>query len=165
MHNIDYPRYRQAKHITLIGAAVNLLLSIVKILFGWLGHSTALVADGIHSFSDLATDFLVLFATKAGSNAPDADHPYGHERIETIATVALATFLVVVGLGIMFDAIREMASGQYGQLPHISVIVIAILSILANEFLFQYTLRTANKIDSDLLRANAWHSRGDALSS
>ncbi|OGT29702.1 MAG: hypothetical protein A3E87_08600 [Gammaproteobacteria bacterium RIFCSPHIGHO2_12_FULL_35_23] len=165
MHNIDYPRYRQAKHITLIGAAVNLLLSIVKILFGWLGHSTALIADGIHSFSDLVTDFLVLYASKAGSHGPDADHPYGHERIETFATVALAAFLIMVGLGILVDSIREIMSSQYGKMPSIFVIVVAAASVVVNELLFYYTLRTAKRIESGLLRANAWHRRSDSFSS
>src|SRR3990167_5011408 len=123
MHNIDYPRYRQAKHITLIGAAVNLLLSIVKILFGWLGHSTALIADGIHSF------------------------------------------LIMVGLGILVDSIREIMSSQYGKMPSIFVIVVAAASVVVNELLFYYTLRTAKRIESGLLRANAWHRRSDSFSS
>ncbi len=165
MHNPSPYRYQQARRVTLIGAAINFLLSLFKILFGWLGHSSALFADGVHSLSDLITDFLVLFAAKAGSQGPDKDHPYGHGRIETIVTVLLALFLIAVGIGIVADAIIEIVDQHYGQLPAYSVLIVAAVSVLANEFLYRITAHTANKINSELLRANAWHSRADAFSS
>lgn len=164
MHNPSPYRYQQAKRVTLLGAVINFLLSVFKILFGWLGHSNALLADGVHSLSDLITDFLVLFAAKAGSQGPDQDHPYGHGRIETIVTVGLALFLIAVGIGIVADAAIEIAEHSY-QMPAYSVLIVAAVSVLANEFLYRITVSTANKINSELLRANAWHSRADALSS
>lgn len=164
MHNPTPYRYQQAKRVTLLGALINFLLSVFKIIFGWLGHSNALLADGVHSLSDLVTDFLVLFAAKAGSQGPDQDHPYGHGRIETIVTVGLALFLIAVGIGIVVDAVLDIAARNY-YTPAYSVLVVAAVSVLANEFLYRITVRTANKIHSELLRANAWHSRADAFSS
>jgi cation diffusion facilitator family transporter len=157
-------RYQQAKRITLIGAIINALLSVFKIVFGFIGQSQALIADGIHSLADLVTDFMVLFASKASNQAPDEDHPYGHDRIETLATVGLSIFLIIVGLGIVGDAVESLMTQNF-QMPTLAVIIVAGVSVLANEFLFRITLRTANNINSELLKSNAWHSRGDALSS
>lgn len=97
-------RYREARSITLIGAMINAIQGVVKFIFGWLGNSHALIADGVHSLSDLITDILVIFAARYGSQGADIDHPYGHGRIETVATVGLAFLIVLAGLGIMFDA-------------------------------------------------------------
>lgn len=158
------PRYQQAKRITIIGAGVNALLGVSKILFGWLGHSQALIADGVHSLSDLLTDFLVLFASRYGSQAADSDHPYGHQRIETAATVLLSLFLIIAGLGIIIDAAVHLAAKEFVK-PNSLVLFVALFSVFANEALYHYTLRVAKKIKSELLRANAWHHRSDAASS
>lgn len=158
-------RYQKAKRITLWGIVVNGLLSVVKLVVGFFGHSQALVADGVHSLSDLFTDAMVIFAAKAASQAPDEDHPYGHGRFETVATVALSIVLLIVGLGIAFDAIEVVLKHHDKQIPDIAVLVVALLSVLANELLFHVTMRVANNIHSELLRANAWHHRSDALSS
>jgi cation diffusion facilitator family transporter len=163
---ISNPRYVQTKRITLIGAWCNTFLGFIKIIVGYLGYSQALIADGIHSLSDLVTDFLVLFAAKFGSKQPDLDHPYGHGRIETVATVLVAIILILVGLGIVYEAfVHLLEKNPNPPLPKISVIVIAILGILVKEYLFHYTLKVANKIESNLLRASAWHHRSDVLSS
>jgi cation diffusion facilitator family transporter len=157
-------RYQQARKVTLIGALTNLVLAILKVIFGIIGHSQALFADGIHSFSDLVTDFLVLMVSKAGSREPDIEHPYGHGRIETIATIVLAVLLLVVAFGIVLDAVHSILHLHFIR-PAFFGLVVALISILANEWIFRYTLRVGKRIGSNLLNANAWHHRSDALSS
>ncbi|MGD8673240.1 MAG: cation diffusion facilitator family transporter, partial [Thiogranum sp.] len=100
------PRYREVRKVTLIGSLIDLLLGIAKILVGWVAHSQALVADGLHSLSDLATDIIVLYAAKHSHREADEDHPYGHGRIETLATVGLGIALILVAFGIGYDAVR-----------------------------------------------------------
>jgi cation diffusion facilitator family transporter len=158
-------RYQQARRITLIGVVVNILLSIIKIIAGLLGHSHALVADGVHSVSDLLTDVLVILATKYGSRGADEDHPYGHRRIETAATVLLALILVSVGALIAVDSGVQLFSGRASTTPHMITLVVALISIIIKEVLFRKTLLVAEKLNSNLLRANAWHHRSDAASS
>ena len=157
-------RYLQAKKVTLIGALINALLGFIKLIGGLFFHSHALAADGLHSFSDLITDGMVLFASKYGSQDADATHPYGHQRIETAATLFLALVLALVGAGIAWDSIHEMIHKTH-TVPNSLTIPIAILSILANEGLFHYTQVIGRKIQSDLIFANAWHHRSDAASS
>lgn len=158
-------RYGEAKRVTLIGAGVNILQGILKLVFGYLGHSHALLADGIHSFSDLLANALVLLGARYGGHDADEDHPYGHARIETVATLALALLIVLAGLGIMYDAGEHLLSGSANTRPSFYVLFIAIFSVVANEVIFRYTLRVADRIKSNLLRANAWHSRSDAAAS
>lgn len=157
-------RYSQAKKVTLIGAAVNAFLGIIKLFGGFAFHSHALIADGIHSFSDLFTDAMVLVASKYGSREADESHPYGHQRIETAATLLLALFLVLAGSGIAWDAIDSIIMHNQ-TVPGSLTIPITVLSILANESLFHYTLYIGRLIQSDLIAANAWHHRSDAASS
>lgn len=155
----------QKKRVTLIGAAVNLLLAVVKIAVGKMAASHALVADGIHSLSDLLTDLLVWFATHYGSQAVDEDHPYGHARFETVATVVLGGLLIVVGVGIGWDAVSRITGPEIVLKPSAIALFAALFSILANEGLFRYTLRVAKETRSRLLEANAWHHRSDSISS
>ena len=157
-------RYHQAKKVTLIGALVNGLLGIIKLLGGVIFHSHALLADGLHSFADLVTDIMVVFASKYGSQDADAAHPYGHQRIETAATFLLALLLILAGAGIAWDSIDEIIHGQHNK-PGFLALPIAALSILANEALFHYTHHIGKRIRSDLIIANAWHHRSDAASS
>ncbi len=157
-------RYLQAKKVTLIGAIINALLGFIKLIGGIIFHSHALAADGIHSFSDLITDGMVLFASKYGSQDADDTHPYGHQRIETAATLLLALFLILVGAGIAWDSLAEIIRKSH-DMPGWLTLPIAILSILANEGLFHYTQRVGKHIQSALLIANAWHHRSDAASS
>lgn len=158
-------RYSEARQITLIGAVSNLILSAIKIAFGLLGQSHALVADGVHSLSDLLSDALVLFASRFGSQGADSDHPYGHARIETAATVAVAMLLIFAGIGIIYDAGIHLFYPKTLQKPDLFVLWVAIFSLLINEILYHYTLRVAKRIKSELMRAHAWHRRSDAASS
>jgi len=158
-------RYRAAKKATLVGALVNLLLGSLKIAVGFIGHSHALIADGLHSFSDLLTDALVVWASRFGSEKADKEHPYGHGRIETAFTVGLAVLLTAVGAGIVWDATWDIATATSKSPLSYWVLVAAGISVLANEALYHYTLRVANKVASNLLKANAWHHRSDAASS
>ncbi len=158
-------RYREARHVTLVGSVVDLLLGVTKIFVGFVGNSQALIADGVHSLSDLATDIIVLFAMKHGSRAADEEHPYGHGRIETLATVVLGVALLAVAIGIAYDASLRLLNPELLPQPGWLALSVATLSIAAKEAIYHYTLRVANRLDSPLLRANAWHSRSDAISS
>jgi len=148
--------------VTIVSATMNTLLAIFKVIVGYFGHSQALLADGIHSFSDLITDGLVLIASRMGAQSPDKEHPYGHRRIETIGAIILAVIVILVGLGIAYDTLHHLIQ-QTHEKPHLPVIIVAIISILINEGLYYYSLIQGKKIQSDLLRTNAWHHRSDAL--
>jgi len=153
------------KKVTVIGAIVNIVLSALKIVFGWLGQSHALVADGIHSLSDLLTDALVYFAAHQGAKEADEKHPYGHARFETLATIILGIVLIAVAGAIVWDAIQRVLVDDVLMKPSWIVLVIAGLSIIFKEGLFWLTLKVANKTNSPLMKANAWHHRSDAISS
>ncbi len=159
------PGYPLARRATLIGALVNLFLSGIKVVIGILGHSQALVADGVHSLSDLISDVMVLYAAKHGAMEADEDHPYGHRRIETLITVAVGVLLIVVAIGLALDAIDRLFHPESLTRPETYVLYAALLSILSKEGLYHYTMMVARKLRSNLLRANAWHHRSDALSS
>jgi len=158
-------RYRATQRVTLIGAVVNLLLSAAKVVLGFVGQSQSLIADGIHSLSDLLTDAMVLVAAKHGAREADEAHPYGHARIETVATVALGVFLLMVAGGLAWDAARRLASPQLLWHPGWLAMAGAVLSIVSKEALYHYTVVVARRVRSDLLRANAWHHRSDSISS
>ncbi len=158
-------RYRVVKRVTLVGALVNAFLALGKLIIGWLGHSQALIADGVHSLSDLLTDAVVLIAARHGSHPPDPEHPYGHRRVETVATTGLGLFLVMVALGIGADAVIHLLEPEARPMPEAIVLAAAALSVLAKEGLYRYTLAAAQRLRSAMLRANAWHHRSDAISS
>jgi len=157
-------RHQVVKKVTITGAIVNCLLAASQIVFGIVGQSQALLADGFHTLSDLLSDFIVLFAVKQSSLAADEDHPYGHGRIETLATVMLGFLLVAAGFGIGYRGITSIISSQQGQ-PELITLFFAALAIFAKEFLYRYTMRAAKKTHSNLLESNAWHHRSDAMSS
>ncbi|MGD8591932.1 MAG: cation diffusion facilitator family transporter [Gammaproteobacteria bacterium] len=161
----ELQRYQETKKITIVGAVVNLVLAVLKIVIGYIGHSQSLVADGVHSLSDLLTDVLVVVAARHAAQDADADHPYGHGRFETVFTVALGSFLIIVGGGIAIDAIRRVAEPDALLQPTLWTLVIAATSIASKEILYHYTMRVAKKFRSNMLRANAWHHRTDAISS
>ena len=158
-------RYREMRKVTLIGSVIDFLLGVLKILFGWLASSQALIADGVHSFSDLVTDFIVLYAAKHGSREADEDHPYGHGRIETLATAGLGLALMIVAIGTGWDAISRLFEPERLFKPGIWALVIALLSVVSKEWIYHYTMRVAKRVRSPMLEANAWHSRTDAISS
>jgi cation diffusion facilitator family transporter len=161
----DAKRYTATRRVTVLGAIVNVILAVLKVVLGVIGHSAALVADGIHSLSDLASDFVVLYAAKLGSEHADERHPYGHARIETVATVAVGALLIIVAAGITYDAVVRMIHPERLLHPTLVTLVVAAVSVLTKEVLFQYTMRVAKRLRSNLLRANAWHHRTDAISS
>ncbi len=158
-------RYRSLRRVTLLGTLIDALLSLVKVVVGYLAHSQALLADGVHSLSDLATDVLILFAAKHAHRAADESHPYGHGRIETLMTVALGLILLLVALGIAWDAVDRMLHPVWLLHPGLLALVVAALSVGVKEWCYRFTLRTADRVRSDMLRANAWHHRSDAISS
>ena len=158
-------RHHAINRVTLWGVFVNLVLSLAKLAGGFFGHSQALIADGLHSLSDLASDAMVFIAARHASEDADEEHPYGHARFETITTVALAVLLIIVGLGIAYDAIVNLVSDEEILKPQPFTLWIAALSILSNEGLYHYTKHVGNNIRSNLLLANAWHHRSDAISS
>jgi cation diffusion facilitator family transporter len=164
MNITNTQREKRTKNVTILGAIVNLILAIIKIIVGMLGNSSALVADGIHSFSDLISDSIVYVAAHHSSKAPDEDHPYGHERFETVATLGLGLVLCIVGGYIIIDAILQFSAPK--PLTHNTLLItIALLSIASKEFLYQVTLKVSKQINSKMLKANAWHHRLDAISS
>jgi len=150
---------------TWVSVAVNLLLSTTQIIVGLLSRSQGLIADGIHSLSDLVADFVVLFASHQGKKRADEDHPYGHQRFETGATLALGALLLSVGLGILWSALRKLENPSSIAQVHIMALWVAILALVAKETLFRYMLAVAKKVRSSMLMANAWHARSDAASS
>ncbi|MGD8710269.1 MAG: cation diffusion facilitator family transporter [Ectothiorhodospiraceae bacterium] len=155
----------QKTRITLIGAAANLLLAALKVVIGFIGQSQALIVDGIHSLSDLVSDGLVLFAAHAGSKDADDNHPYGHGRFETAATVAIGVVLLMVAGGFAYDAVLRLLRPENLWVPHWIVLPAAVASVLAKEVLYRYTARVGRRCRSQLIEANAWHHRSDALSS
>jgi cation diffusion facilitator family transporter len=144
---------------------VDLVLGIVKIIVGFVSHSQALVADGVHSFSDLASDVLVIAAARHATQGPDQEHPYGHGRIQTAVSVLLAASLVAVALGIVWDSLTRLQTVDGTLQPGYWVLIVATLSALLKEGIYRYTVRSARQLGSRLLEVNAWHSRSDAFSS
>lgn len=148
--------------VSLINAGVNTLLAVLKIIIGKIGHSQALIADGVHSLSDLVSDALVFFAANASIQHPDKEHPYGHQRIETITTVVIGLILFAVAAALFDEAVLRLVHHTF-QKPTLPVIIVAIISIGANEWLFHYSRRNGEKINSNLLISNAWHKRSDVF--
>jgi len=158
-------RYKASRRVTLVSIGVNVLLAAAQMVIGWLGRSQGLVADGIHTLSDIITDAMVLLALKHGAKEADEEHPYGHGRIETAVTVALGALLIAVGIGIAVNAGLRLADLESLQPPSLLTLWVAALTIVSKEGLYRYTVRTARRYRSNLLRANARHHRSDAISS
>jgi cation diffusion facilitator family transporter len=158
-------QYRVKRRVTLVCAALNLLLAALKLVIGVVGQSQALIADGIHSLSDLASDAMVLVTIRFASDAADEDHPYGHARFETVATVILGLLLLLVAAGIVLDAAERILHPELLSRPGFLALSVAAVSIVLNEWMYWYSMRAARQVKSDLMRANAWHHRSDAVSS
>lgn len=158
-------RRDETQRVTVVGALINFFLSVFKLIGGILGQSQALIADGIHSLSDLASDALIWWAAQHASEAPDAEHPYGHGRFETAATLGLGAILVLIAGGIMIDAIERLLESERLFRPERFALYIAAVSVLIKEGMYWYTVRVARQIRSEMLKANAWHHRSDAISS
>lgn len=163
---IDTPeRQAAARRSTWVSVWANLALTGAQLVVGLYAHSQALVADAIHSLSDLVSDGIVLVANKHGAKAPDADHPYGHLRFETAATLAIGLILILVGLGMLWRSFERLQNPDLIPTVHAIALYVALLALLAKEGLFRYLLRVARRVRSTLLVANAWHARSDAASS
>ncbi len=156
---------QQKKKITLIAALVNLGLAAGKTSCGIIAQSEALVADGIHSLSDVLTDIITVIAVKLAAKDADTDHPYGHARFETLATVVLGMILMTAAAGILVSAVERLYNSGSLIVPGLLAFLMTVLSILANECLYHYTMRIAHDTHSQLLKANAWHHRSDSISS
>ena len=161
-------RIRRIYRVTFIGFVVNLVLSLLKLVAGVFGRSGAMIADAVHSFSDLATDIVVIVFARISAKPRDDGHDYGHGKYETLATILISMALGVVGVGILVNsigAVRSVLDGGVLPRPGLVALVAAVLSIAAKEILYRYTVREGRAIDSPSVVANAWHHRSDALSS
>uniref|UniRef100_UPI004048C440 cation diffusion facilitator family transporter n=1 Tax=Orrella sp. TaxID=1921583 RepID=UPI004048C440 len=154
-----------AKRTTLVSVVVNIVLSTLQIAVGFFARSQALIADGIHSLSDLLSDFVVLIANHHSQKDPDEDHPYGHQRFETAASLIIGLALISVGLGMVWFSVERIMNPD--NIPDVAPIAlaIAILTLFTKEGLFRYMLTAAKRVKSSMLVANAWHARSDAASS
>ncbi len=157
-------RVKKIRTITLWGSLLNAVLMTLKIISGLLTKSSALVADGFHSLSDLVTDFLVLIGTRISSRPADRTHPYGHKKFETITSQLMALILVAIGVGFIVSAGTAILRHEH-DFPGIIVLVVAALSVFSKEVLFYKTRKVAREMESAALYANAWHHRSDSLSS
>ena len=155
-----------AMKVSIISIIANVVLAAFKLVAGILAHSSAMVSDAIHSASDVFSTFVVMIGIKIASKEPDEEHPYGHERMECVAAIILATILCITGLGIGKNAL-EFITGNSSEVsvPGMLALIAAIVSIIVKEAMFWYTRHYAKKIDSGALMADAWHHRSDALSS
>lgn len=161
-------RKSEIRRITLWGAVVNLLLTAGKLVAGALGHSAAMVADGVHSLSDLISDVVVLAFTHISAKGKDRDHSFGHGKFETLATLIISIILVIVGGKLMSEGIRsiiDIINGTVLPRPGIIALAAAAVSIAAKEILYHVTMKTGKRVQSPVVIANAWHHRSDALTS
>jgi len=162
---VETERFREGQRITWISVGVNVFLTAMQVVVGFWAHSVSLVADAMHTLSDVVADGFVLYANRKGAEAADAEHPYGHGRIETAASLALGLLLALTGGGILVSATGRLQ--DLGSLPPVGIAALwaAIATLLAKEVLFRYMLGVAERLRSPMLVANAWHARADALSS
>ena len=158
-------RTAAASRSTWVSVAVNLILTVTQVVVGGLSRSQGLVADGIHSLSDLVADFVVLFASHHAKKDADEDHPYGHQRFETAASLVLGGLLLAVGVGMLWSAFRKLEEPDTVQKVHVVALWVAGGALIAKEVLFRYMLSVAKRVKSSMLVANAWHARSDAASS
>ena len=156
-----------AMKVSFISIVANIILSVFKLFAGIAAHSGAMVSDAVHSASDVFSTIVVIIGIKISSKDSDKEHPYGHERLECVAAIVLATILCITGLGIGYSALMNIVSGKYDSLtvPGILALIAAIVSIAVKEAMFWYTRFYAKQIDSSALMADAWHHRSDSLSS
>lgn len=150
---------------TTLGIVVNIFLTIIKLIGGFFGNSRALIADAVHSASDVVSSFAVLVGVRAAGKPPDDDHPYGHGKYESVAALIVAIFLIVIGLEILMNSVQLVFQGEPPEFPKIIALYIIIISILIKEAMYHYKIRLGRKIKSDALIADAWHHRSDSISS
>lgn len=167
MMEIEQDFEKTAMRVSAVSIAANFVLTVFKFAAGVIAHSGAMISDAIHSASDVFSTIVVIIGIRISRRDSDKDHPYGHERLECVAAIVLATILAATGLGIGASALRKITGGDYAALavPGILALVAAVVSILVKEGMYQYTKISAKRIDSSALMADAWHHRSDALSS
>lgn len=158
-------RYDEANKVTIRSIIWNVVLTFIKIFAGVIGRSNAMVADGLHSASDIISSIGVLIGNKIANAPNDKEHNYGHEKAETLVSFLLSILLIVVSLKIGFDALKSLFNLDRVQVPTILPLVVSIISIAIKEYQYRITIKVANKINSPSLKADAWHHRSDALSS
>ena len=156
---------KAASRVTVIGMILDAFLGVIKVVAGTLFHSQALLVDGIHSFTDVASDLVVLGVMKLSRQEPDENHPYGHQRIETFGTLVLGSILIAVGAALAWENTLRLVEGNIDNIPEWPVLMAAGVSVVGKEWIFRYTRHIGQAIRSDLIIANAWHSRTDAFSS
>ena len=149
-------KYPTGERVTWIGAIGNVLLSVIKFIAGIVGHSEALVADAVHSLSDLVTDIVVLVSLKFSKKPIDETHPYGHGRVETVGTGILGVILVAVAVTLFWEAVGTIKAGV-NYIPTYAAVFGAAISIVVKEWMYRYTVRAGRRINSSSLVANAWH--------
>ena len=161
-------REQEIRSITLWGAVVNIVLTVLKIIAGVLGRSAAMIADGVHSLSDLLSDIVVIVFTHISSKGKDRDHSFGHGKFETLATLIVSIILLAVGADLMAGGVKSIIAVVGGEVlpkPGYIALAAAIVSIVAKEILYRVTVRKGQKVNSPVVIANAWHHRSDAFSS
>lgn len=161
-------REKEIYRVTLAGSVVNLLLLAFKFVAGFVGHSSAMIADAVHSLSDFITDVIVIVFVRIAGKPVDEDHEYGHGKYETLASVIVGIMLAVVGVGLAVNGVEKTIAffkGEALESPGVIALVAALLSIFAKEVLYQYTVIRGRKLNSPALVANAWHHRSDAMTS
>jgi cation diffusion facilitator family transporter len=158
-------RSSAASRSTWVSVVVNVVLSTAQIVVGVMSKSQGLIADGIHSLSDLVSDFVVLLANRASQKDADEDHPYGHQRFETAASLALGAILLMVGVGMLWSAAVKLENPEAIAQVHVVALYVSLGALVAKELLFRYMLKVAKRVKSSMLVANAWHARSDAASS
>ena len=157
---------KTAMEVSIVSVIWNLLLSAGKLFAGIFANSGAMISDAVHSASDVFSTIIVMIGVKISGKDSDNDHPYGHERLECVAAIILATVLAATGIGIGYGAVVKIMAGDYNvEMPGILALVAAVVSILVKELMFWYTRYYAKQIDSSALMADAWHHRSDSLSS
>lgn len=165
MTSATIDKYAIARKTTWISIAVNVVLTALQIAVGIAARSQALIADGVHSLSDIVSDGVVLAATRGSERGPDEDHPYGHNRYENVASLFLGAILLVVGAGMLWRSSERLMHPDEIPAVHISALGVALAVLAAKEGLFRYMLKEAQRVRSAMLVANAWHARSDAASS
>jgi cation diffusion facilitator family transporter len=154
----------EAQRATWVSVAVNFVMTVLQIIVGYLAHSQSLIAHGLHSFSDLLSDFLVIYATRQSAHPADSAHPYGHARVETAATLVLGTSLAAIGGGILWESGMRLQHIETLPTVELSALWVAIATVLSKEILYRYLIRVAERLRSQLMIANALHTRADAAS-
>ena len=161
-------REKEIYKVTLIGSVVNAILIVLKFLAGFVGKSSAMVADAVHSLSDFISDVIVLVFVKIAGKPKDKTHDYGHGKFETLATMIIGILLIIAGFGLLINGIDTVIRSLHGELlerPTMLALIVAVVSIASKEWLYRYTVSSGKKLNSQAVIANAWHHRSDAVSS